>query len=94
MSLSKTKNEGKFAQNGKYIPLFCLAISLNLGLEMKLSKESIEEIKSLYYKEFGERVSDELAQEIGERLLSLFKVIYRPLPKGGRQDLSEGSPIP
>ena len=49
-----------------------------------LSKEAIDEFKAIYRKEFGEEVSDAEAGELGESLISLFKVIYRPIPKGRR----------
>jgi hypothetical protein len=48
---------------------------------MRLSKEAIEEFKKIYYKEFGKALSDEEAQEKGQNLLSLFKIIYRPIPR-------------
>jgi hypothetical protein len=47
---------------------------------MRLSKEAIEEFKEIYEKEFGKSISDEEAQEMGRNLLSLFKIIYRPIP--------------
>jgi len=47
---------------------------------MELSKEAIKEFKEIYYKEFGTVISDEKARELGENLLSLFEIIYRPLP--------------
>jgi len=31
---------------------------------MKLSKDAIKEFKQIYYKEFGERISDDEAQEM------------------------------
>lgn len=52
---------------------------------MRLSKEAIEELKDIYYQEYGEQISNEEAQEIGESLLSLFKIIYRPIPKNGKE---------
>ena len=48
---------------------------------MGLSKEAIKEFKEIYYNEFKERISDKEALEMGERLLSLFKIIYRPIPE-------------
>lgn len=56
---------------------------------MRLSKEAIKEFKDIYYDEFGERISDEDAQEMGESLLSLFKVIYRPIPNDGNQNIRD-----
>lgn len=45
-----------------------------------LSEEAIKDLKEVYLKEYGKYISDEEAQEIGERLISLFKIIYRPIP--------------
>jgi len=56
---------------------------------MGLSKEAIEEFKTIYREEFKEEISDAEAQELGESLISLFKIIYRPIPKTGRQNLSK-----
>lgn len=47
---------------------------------MSLSDKAIKEFKEIYYKEYGKDISDEEAQEIGQRLISLFKIIYRPIP--------------
>jgi len=48
---------------------------------MRLSKRAIKEFKEIYEKEFGEPISDEKAQELGQNLISLFKIIYRPIPE-------------
>ena len=48
---------------------------------MKLTKEAIEEFKSIYQEEFGEILPDDEAYEKASNLLRLFKVIYRPLPR-------------
>jgi flagellin-specific chaperone FliS len=48
---------------------------------MRLSKEAIKEFKDIYEKEFRETISDEKAQELGQNLISLFKIIYRPIPE-------------
>jgi len=47
---------------------------------MSLSDEDIKELKELYVREFGKTISDKEATEMGQRLVSLFKVIYRPIP--------------
>ena len=47
---------------------------------MRLSKVAIEEFKEIYFKEFGEEITDEEAREMGENLVSLFEIICRPLP--------------
>jgi len=48
---------------------------------MALNKEAIREFKAIYKKEFNEDISDDKAQELGQNLISLFKVIYRPIPE-------------
>lgn len=48
---------------------------------MSLSKKAIEEFKDIYYREFGRIISDDEAQEMGQNLLSLFKIIYRLIPE-------------
>ena len=53
---------------------------------MGLSKEAINEFKKIYREELGEEISDSEAQEMGESLLSLFKIIYRPIPKTEEKD--------
>jgi len=53
---------------------------------MRLSGKAIKEFKEIYYQEFGQKISDEQAQEMGANLFSLFKIIYRPLPKIGKHD--------
>jgi hypothetical protein len=51
---------------------------------MRLNKEAIKEFKEVYFKEFEDRITDKKAQELGENLLSLFEIIYRPIPKADR----------
>jgi hypothetical protein len=60
---------------------------------MGLSKEAIEEFKKIYSDEFGEEISDEKAKELGESLLSIFKIIYRHIPRNGDEG-NEGHPKP
>lgn len=43
-----------------------------------LSKDAIKEFQEIYTKEYGEEISFEEAQEKGERLVRLYKVIYKP----------------
>lgn len=52
---------------------------------MALSKEAIQEFKEIYLKEFKEEISDEKAQELGQNLIDLFRIIYRPIPDNGQQ---------
>lgn len=46
-----------------------------------LSRKAIEEYKAIYKKEFGKEITDSEAEEQGMKLLRLFKIIYRPIPK-------------
>ncbi len=47
-----------------------------------LSQKAIDEYKTIYKKEFGKDITDAEAAEQGMKLLRLFKIIYRPIPKG------------
>jgi hypothetical protein len=49
-------------------------------MNMNLSETAIKELKEIYHRQYGEPISDEEAQEMGQRLIALFKVIYRPIP--------------
>lgn len=51
-----------------------------------LSKQAIDEFKAIYKKEFGEEISDEEAREKGQKLISLFKTIYRPIPDDKKEN--------
>lgn len=52
---------------------------------MELSKKAIEEYKEAYKKAFGREISDKEAQELAFELLSLFKIIYKPVPEGKKE---------
>jgi len=45
---------------------------------MQLSKTAIEEFKKIYLSEFKEKIPDSKANELGLKLLELFRVVYRP----------------
>ena len=47
---------------------------------MMLSRDAIEELKKMYQDECGKTLSDADAQEMGQRLLALFRILARPLP--------------
>ncbi|KKQ85184.1 MAG: hypothetical protein UT08_C0009G0018 [Candidatus Woesebacteria bacterium GW2011_GWB1_38_8] len=47
-----------------------------------LSRQAIDEYKAIYKKEYGKDITDAEAEEQGMKLLRLFKIIYRPIPKG------------
>jgi len=48
---------------------------------MFLDDKSIAEYQAIYKTEFGEEINKAEAVEQGERLINLFKVIYKPIPK-------------
>jgi hypothetical protein len=58
---------------------------------MSLSNEAIKELKEIYRKKFNEDLSDIDAHEMGESLILLFRVIYRPLPERNQNDNHENS---
>jgi len=51
-----------------------------------LSEAALQEFKKIWFEEFGEEISDEKAAELGINLLSLFNVIYKPVPKSWLQN--------
>ena len=46
---------------------------------MGLSRKAIEAFKKIYLEEIGQEISAEEARELAESLLSLFKIICRPI---------------
>jgi hypothetical protein len=55
---------------------------------MRLSKKAIDEFKEIYFREFGQNITDEEAQELGSKLISLVKIICRPIPEQTNPDFS------
>jgi len=47
---------------------------------MQLPKEAIIEFKKIYTKQNGENISDAKADELANKLLNLFKLVYTDLP--------------
>lgn len=47
---------------------------------MRISDESAREFMQLYEAEFGEQISLDEAYEMGDRLVSLYEILSRPLP--------------
>jgi len=54
---------------------------------MGLSEKAIEELKRIYSQEFEKDISDEKAKELGNNLIELFKIIYRPVKDNKEEDL-------
>lgn len=52
---------------------------------MGLSQKAIEEYKKAHKEAFGREISDKEAQELAFELLSLFKIIYKPIPEAKKE---------
>jgi len=48
---------------------------------MQFSKKDIEKFKRIYKKNEGKDISDEKARELAGSLITMFKAVYRPIPK-------------
>lgn len=48
---------------------------------MNFSSQSIKQLQELYLKRYGMDLSEEGANNLGAELVSLFKLIYKPIPK-------------
>ena len=48
---------------------------------MSLSKEDILKFKEIYFEKYQEEIPIEDAEDLAKRLLYLFKITYRPIPK-------------
>jgi len=48
---------------------------------MELSKKAIQDLQNIYISEYGKKLSDFEANMLGNNLLNLFKVIFRPIKK-------------
>ena len=46
----------------------------------QLSREAIEEFRTIYEEEFGKRLTDDEVQEIAMRLLRFFGILNQPNP--------------
>ena len=59
---------------------------------MGLSKEAIDELKKIHKEKSGETLSDAEVEEMGLRLLRLFKIIYRPIPEDAQSSENTKNP--
>ena len=55
---------------------------------MRLSKKAIEEFRGIYFREFGQELTDEEVQKLGTKLISVFKMICRLIPGDTNTDFS------
>lgn len=56
---------------------------------LELSRESVDELKEIYKEDFGKELSDTEALEMGQRLVRLFQIIYRPFPGDAGRHLDQ-----
>ena len=54
-----------------------------------LWEAALQEFKKIWFEEYGEKISDEKAAELGINLLTLFDQIYRQVKKNWLRDVSE-----
>ena len=55
-------------------------------MSLEIPKKACEELRTIYFSEFGQHLSDQEVLALGYRLLGLFGKIYKPLK--GRDDKS------
>ncbi|MFZ3074381.1 MAG: hypothetical protein WA093_04630 [Minisyncoccales bacterium] len=53
-----------------------------------ISQKALDEFKEIYFAEYGEQINDQTALELGLNLLTMFKAIYRQIPKKWLDDPS------
>jgi hypothetical protein len=51
-----------------------------------ISSKALEDFKAIWFEEFGNEISDELAIGEAVNLLTMFDAVYRPLKKGWVSD--------
>jgi hypothetical protein len=49
----------------------------------KISPERLEEFRRLYNEAYGEEITQEEAVEMTHRLLTIYKLVFQPLPEAG-----------
>ena len=54
-------------------------------MPMQFSKQAIQELQEIYRAEYGATLTDAEAQDMGQRLLTLFQLLARPLPPHARE---------
>jgi hypothetical protein len=55
---------------------------------MRLNKKAIDEFKEIYFREFGQQITDEEAQELVSKLISLVKILCHQTPVHTDPDFS------
>jgi hypothetical protein len=47
-----------------------------------LSQQDIKELQKIFYEELGIRLTEQETHEHGNKLVDIYRVIYRPIPRG------------
>lgn len=51
-----------------------------MKISQQLSREAIDEFKTIYKDEFGVELTDDEVKEIATRLLRFFGILHKPMP--------------
>lgn len=58
-----------------------------------INSVAIEEFRSIYFKRYGVKLTNDQAMELGNKLIQLFKIIIKPIPVVDRQTKKENNKI-
>lgn len=56
---------------------------------MGITQTALEELRQIYLKHYGDLLTDEQVLDLGIKLIELFKVIAKPIPKVDNKDDKE-----
>lgn len=56
---------------------------------MQLSRKALDEFKTIYFKQFNKKLTDDEANRLGIELLEFFKLIYKPIPKQDYENIKK-----
>jgi len=63
------------------LPFRACRIAVRYNSAMKIPKEALDTFVVIYKEEFGEEIDRIKATEMGHRLLTLYKLLAKPLPR-------------
>jgi len=53
---------------------------------MQLSREDLDEFKQIMKEDYGVELDDKETHRLATKVINLFKIIYRPLPEGKKNE--------
>ncbi|MCD4653404.1 hypothetical protein K8T06_05670 [bacterium] len=65
----------------EWIDFHTLEVSITSVKIMEIPKKDLDEFKAIYKKDYGEELSDEKAQVIAGRVVTLMGIVCQPFPK-------------